>query len=398
MKLENDVNNKNQFDRYAPTLFVLISVTALLIARGAFFGYQSGDYIYFLKPWIEEYQTMTFLEGLGTKVGTYNPPYMYLLNIISRFNVSDLIVIKIISVFFDFLMAYFVMKIVALRTNRINVHIFAFLLTLSLPTVVLNSAMWGQCDSIYAAFAIGSVYFGLTGQSRKCYAFMALALAFKLQAVFLLPMLPMFVIANKIKLKDCYMFFAVYLAALLPAIVAGMPLYDALFSYVSQANYYSWLNLNMINIWRFVENVEYNSFRTAGIYMTGVAVLALMYFTYINRARLINTVDFVRLAYLFAVIIPFMLPKMHDRYYFMADILAVGIFFYDKRRWYVPAVTVICSFISYAYFLMFRVELIEYRYAVIVLFIVIILVLRDYIISLRTDISSSEPEIDLTPK
>jgi Gpi18-like mannosyltransferase len=245
--------------------------------------------------------------------------------------------------------------------------------------------MWGQCDSIYAAFAIGAVYFGLTKQSKSAYAFMALALSFKLQAVFLLPILPMFVIANKIKLKDCYMFFAVYLATLLPAILAGMPLNDALFGYVTQANYYNRLNLNIINIWLFVGNVDYDSFRTAGIYMTGVAVLGLMYFTYINRARLVNTVDFVRLAYLFAIIMPFMLPKMHDRYYFMADILAVTLFFYDKRRWYVPAVTVLCSFLAYTYFLMFGHETIDFRYAAIALFVVIMIVLRDYIISLRCD-------------
>jgi len=377
-------NNLDRFDKYAPTVFILISVAALMVARGAFFGYQSGDYIYFLKPWIEEYRSMTFFEGLGTKVGTYNPPYMYLLNIISRMNLPDLTVIKIISVFFDVLLAYFVMRIVALRTDRVNVHIFSFLLILSLPTVVLNSAMWGQCDSIYAAFAVGSVYFGLTKQSKKAYAFMALAVTFKLQAVFLLPILPMFVITNKIRFRDCYMFFAVYLATLLPAIIAGMPIYDALFSYVSQASYYSSLNLNMINIWRFVEQVNYESFRTAGIFMTGVAVLGLMYFTYVNRKRLVNTVDFVRLAYLFAVIMPFMLPKMHDRYYFMADILAVAVFFYDKRRWYVPAVTVLCSYVSYAYFLMFWAELLDYRYAVIALFVVIMIVLRDYIISLRS--------------
>jgi len=392
MQPEN--NPKNQIDKNAPAIFVLISVTALLIARGAFFGYESGDYIYFLKPWVEELRSMTFIEGLGTKVGTYNPPYMYILNIISRLNVSDLLLIKIVSVFFDFLMAYFVMKIVSLKTKSLNMQIFAFLLTLSLPTVVLNSAMWGQCDSIYAAFAIGSVYYGLRERSKTAYAFMALAISFKLQAVFLLPILPMLIITNKIRLKDCYMFFVVYLATLLPAIFAGMPVDVALFSYIDQANYYSSLNLNMINIWRFVERVDYDSFRVAGIYMTGVAVLGLMYFTYVHRARLVNTVDFVRLAYLFAIIMPFMLPKMHDRYYFMADVLAVAIFFFDKRRWYVPAVTVICSYISYAYFLMFWVELVDYRFAAFALFVVIIIVLRDYIMSLRADPNEPTQQIE----
>jgi len=377
--------NQNQVNITIAFLFTLISVIALMIARSALFYYESGDYLFFLKLWVEEYREMTFLEGLGTKVGTYNPPYMYILNIIARINLSDLVQIKIVSIFFDFILAYFVMKIVSLKTDRLNMHILAFLMTFALPTVIINSAMWGQCDSIYASFAIGSIYFGLRGKSKLAYSFMALALSFKLQAVFLLPVLPMFVLTNKIKLKDCYMFFVVYIATLLPAVFAGMPVSDALFAYFIQANYYSSLNLNMINIWRFVGNVEYEYFRTAGIYMAGFVVLALMYFTYVNRARLIHNVDFIRLAYLFAIIIPFTLPKMHDRYYYMADILSVTVFLFDKRRWYVPVVTIICSYITYAFFIMFGIELIDYRLAVIALFAVIIIVLRDYVISLSTE-------------
>jgi Gpi18-like mannosyltransferase len=382
--------NLSRFDKLAPYIFVFVSVTALLAARISLFFYQSGDYVHFLKIWIEEYRTMTFLEGLATTVSNYNPPYMYLLNIISRINAPDLVLVKIISVFFDLLIAYFAMKIVALKTNRLNMQILAFILTFAIPTVILNSAMWGQCDSIYAAFAIGSFYFGLAKRSKMSYAFMALAISFKLQAAFLLPVLPIFIITKNIKLKDCYIFLAVYLATLLPAILSGMPPGEALFAYVGQAGYYSRLSLNMVNIWRFVylpDNLVplfYDGFAAAGFFITGVAVLGLMYFTYVNRSRLINTVDFVRLAYLFAIIIPFMLPKMHDRYYFIADILAVTLFLFDKRRWYVPVVTIFCSLISYEFFLIYwtGTEVIEYKYFVVVLLVVILLVLRDYVKSL----------------
>jgi len=297
---------------------------------------------------------------------------------------------KIVSVFFDFILAYFVMKIVSLKTNRFNMQILAFVLTFAIPTVLLNSAMWGQCDSIYAAFAIGSLYFALAKRSKMSYAFMALALSFKLQAALLLPILPIFVVTKNIRFRDCYIFFAVYLATLLPAIIAGMPLNEALLTYVEQAGYYNRLNLNIVNIWRFVylpndlSRVFYESFVIAGVFMTVVAVLGLMYFTYVNRSRLINTVDFVRLAYLFAILIPFMLPKMHDRYYFMADVLSVTLFLYDKRRWYVPVITIFCSLISYEHFLLYwtATEVIEYKYFVVVLLFVILLVLRDYVKSL----------------
>ena len=36
-----------------------------------------------------------------------------------------------------------------------------FFLTLLLPTVLLNGAFWGQCDSIYGALAVWSLVFAL---------------------------------------------------------------------------------------------------------------------------------------------------------------------------------------------------------------------------------------------
>jgi Gpi18-like mannosyltransferase len=353
-----------------------------MIARGALFYYESGDYIYFLRPWIEQYRTMSFIEGLSTRVSNYNPPYTYILNIISKINYSDLFLIKIISVTFDLILAYFVMKIVSLKTTSINMHILAFMLTFAIPTVMLNGAMWGQCDSIYSALAVGSVYFGLSKRSKHAYAFMALAISFKLQAAFLLPMLPVFVCLKKIKLKDAYIFLLVYMATLLPAILAGMSIDGTILAYYSQVNYFSSLNMNAVNIWRFVDNVEYDNFLTMGLYTTGAAVLGLMYFSFVHRERLKENTDIVRLAYLFAVIMPFMLPKMHDRYYFMADALSVAVFLFDKRRWYVPVVTISCSYLTYAYFLMSGITLFDYKTAAIALFVIIIIVLQDYVKSL----------------
>jgi len=389
MQNQKNVNTPFISDKHALILFTLICVVALLVVRGALFYYRSGDFIWFLQPWVEEYRTMTFIEGLRTNVGTYNPPYMYILNIIARINISELYLIKVVSVIFDFFLAYFVMKIVSLKTTSANMKALAFLATFAIPTVILNGSMWGQCDSIYATFAIGSFYFGLRGRSKMSYAFMALAFSFKLQAVFLLPMISVFIFMNRLRLRDCYVFFVVYIATLMPAIIAGMPIADALLAYVVQANFYNMLNLNIVNMWRFFEHVPYENFRLAGIYFAGFAVLSLMYFTYVNRKRLIKTVDYVRLAYLFAVIMPFLLPKMHDRYYFIADVLAVVVFFYDKRRWYVPVVTIACSFIAYAFFLMFGVELLDYRLAAFVLLVVIIIVLRDFVMSIYP--SKNEP-------
>jgi len=327
---------------------------------------------------------MTFFEALGAKVGNYNPPYMYILNIIARIGFADLYLIKTVSVLFDILVAYFVMKLVSLRTESVHLHILAFVLAFAIPTVVLNSSMWAQCESIYTAFALGAVYFAYLGRGRTAYAFIALALSFKLQAAFILPVFAVFVITGKIRLRDCYMFFAVYFAMLFPALIAGAPIAGLLKIYATQTVTYNFLTLNAINVWQLVGAVDFSSFVTAGIFTCALAILGLLYFIYVNRARLTETVDFIRLTYLFVVIAPFLLPKMHDRFFYMADVLSLVVFLFDKRRWYVPVVTILCSYTVYAWFLMEWTTLFDYKLAALALLTVIFIVLRDFVISLSS--------------
>ena len=374
--------NLNFDNDFVAPLFAITAVVALLIVRGALFYFESGDYLWAFRLWVDEFRGMTFFQALGSNVGNYNPPYMYILNIISRIGISDLYLIKAVSIIFDFIIAFFVMKLVSLRTKSRNMHILAFVLAFAIPTVVINSSMWGQCDSIFAAFALGSIYFALSERSKLAFAFIAIALSIKLPAAFILPMFAVFVMVKKIRLRDCYVFFLTYIAMLLPAIIAGRSLGDIFSVYFGQPGTFLSLNMNIVNIWRFIGDVEFANFRLAGLFIAGAAVLGLLYFTYVNRKNLVQTVDFIRLAFLFAAIVPFLLPQMHDRYFYMADVLSLVVFLYDKRRWYVPVVTVFCSYLAYVYYLLDFTVLLDYRYAAIALFVVIIIVLRDYVTSL----------------
>ena len=51
------------------------------------------------------------------------------------------------------------------------------------------------------------------------------------------------------------------------------------------------------------------------------------------------------------LIVPFVLPKMHQRYFFPADILSVAFGFYFPKYFYVPIILNLVSFFSYQYFL-----------------------------------------------
>ncbi len=62
-----------------------------------------------------------------------------------------------------------------------------YTLVLALPTVILNSSAWGQADSIYTAWLMVALWHLLNHQNNRALVFFGVALAFKLQAILLLP-------------------------------------------------------------------------------------------------------------------------------------------------------------------------------------------------------------------
>ncbi|MBR1470024.1 MAG: DUF2029 domain-containing protein, partial [Lachnospiraceae bacterium] len=90
---------------------------------------------------------------------------------------------------------------------------------LFLPTVVMNSSMWGQCDSIYSSFCILALIFLLKKSYRRAYIMLGIAFSFKLQTVFIIPF---FLTYYSVK-KDHSIF--LYLWTVLVLELSGIPSY-----------------------------------------------------------------------------------------------------------------------------------------------------------------------------
>jgi len=71
---------------------------------------------------------------------------------------------------------------------------------------------------------------------------------------------------------------------------------------------------------------------------------------------------FVKLCLLCVILIPYVLPQMHDRYFFLADVVSViAVFAVRSRKYlYVSAAMILVSFMSYWWFLFGRDPLIPY--------------------------------------
>ena len=95
-------------------------------------------------------------------IGNYNIPYLYFLAFFSYLPVKDLYLIKSLSIFFDIILAYSVCMTVSLFCNNRWLRICSFFAVLLWPTVILNGAYWGQCDSIYTSLALLGIYCALS--------------------------------------------------------------------------------------------------------------------------------------------------------------------------------------------------------------------------------------------
>ncbi|NCC69274.1 MAG: conjugal transfer protein TraL, partial [Clostridia bacterium] len=170
----------------------VVAAAALTVAafglRYAFLSHETLDYTTFLAKWVQFFRDNGGFSALSHSVGNYNVPYLYFLSAFSYSDVNDLYLIKLLSVFFDVVLAWASMRLAGRFTKSVWRRLTAFFVVMLWPSVVLNGAYWGQCDSIYAAFAVLSVYFALDKKPAFSMICIAVSFAFKLQAVFIMPL------------------------------------------------------------------------------------------------------------------------------------------------------------------------------------------------------------------
>ncbi len=325
-----------------------------LFARIALLPSVSDDFAEYLTPWLTEIRKMPGATSLAADIGNYNMPYFYLLFGIGKLlsPMWDMYAIKGVSILFDCVLAYFAMLLVLRKYPRKRVGAATFFAALLVPSILVNGAMWGQCDSIFTAFALGGLYYGLEKKSRTSWAFFAIALSFKLQSVFLLPMLLVLLMAKRIRLRDVWAFPTTFVALLLPAMLAGKSFLNCITIYWRQANTYSQLSMLAPSVFAWLpEGARSNiPVTAAGIFAAGSVTLGLLLYLFRRKERL-DDENMVDVAYLFALLIPFLLPLMHERYFYAADAMALIYLFYKPRRWYIPTLTCSASFLCHTAYL-----------------------------------------------
>jgi Gpi18-like mannosyltransferase len=336
----------------ALTVGAIILVGAAL--RLAFLNVVSPDAHYYLLPWFEQLSaggahalqdTLTGL--LGNTNANYAPPYYYLLWFATYFvgTVPPLWLIKFVSFCFDPLGAFFAYKIVRLTLSKRKAT-FAAALVFSAPTAIMNDGWFGQCDMIWTSLVLGSLYFNLQRKYAISIAFFALAFSFKAQAIFFTPFLFMFFVRGEIKFWTFGIAPLVYAAMLLPAIMLGVYWRDAATTYIRQGDAYHWLSSNAPNLYYFFADHFYTQGLLIGLALATFSCLYLAVLPRFYRVSL-DTGAQVLAATTFLALSPFLLPKMHDRYFFAADMTSILLAINIPRLWAIPVILQISSFSAY---------------------------------------------------
>jgi len=157
-----------------------------------------------------------------------------------------------------------------------------------------------------------------------------------------------FLFTRRIRLRHLPLFPAVYALVVLPAVLLGKPLLETLTLYFSQAGSIgSGLNYNSSSMFAFFPGSANVAFWSkAGIILAFLFMFAVLGWLYGERKHVNYNVIYAA-ALLLAVGIPFILPHMHDRYFFIADVLALGFGVIFPKLFAVPILVQFASLLGY---------------------------------------------------
>jgi Gpi18-like mannosyltransferase len=289
--------------------------------------------------------------ALGQGFASYTPVYLYLLTLITYTGpfIPKVIGIKLIPIFFDGLSAVMVYKLVELKYGKTRRPLFAALAFLLLPSVILNSSVWGQVDSIYTFFLLACLVFLLKGKIKSALIFFSIALTFKLQAVFFIPFLAVLSLRRIIPWRWYFFVPLVYLVLAFPAILAGRAWSDVLMIYSRQADTFVKWSMYAPNPYLFVPGSVDQANLPIFLLIAGL-LIAVWIWLAVRRSLADNSAILI-CALASVSVVPYVLPRMHERYFYPLDVLALVIAFYQPKLWFLPVLSQISSILTYSLYL-----------------------------------------------
>lgn len=311
----------------------------------------TDDWLMYWDPWISDIKEMGF-SYLATDRYDYTPTFIYILWVISKLPMNPMTAYKGLHCILDFVAAAILGKMIYKVTGSRRKGVLSYGLFLIVPTIWANSALWAQCDIIFMTFLLLCFYYLFADRPCRAMFFYGMAFVFKLQSLFIFPFLVILWVNKKVDLKHFLWIPALYFLSIVPAWIAGRPLMELINIYMAQGAQDVWsLSIKWPNIYQIIGNqfllLEYAS---AGTWLILGILMVIMFAMAQKRYRITNEF-IVQMALFFAILTPWFLPHMHERYGCVADILAIIYAMMNRKKFYFPLVQILVSFNSYMAYL-----------------------------------------------
>ncbi len=284
----------------------------------------------------------------------YPPGYMYVLYIIgmlrSFFKLTHesavfTALIKLPAIIFDITTVIFVYKTALTKLGKNSALIIALFFAAN-PAIILNSAVWGQVDSIYTLLVVSSVYYLTRKDYTPSLMIFTAAVLIKPQALIFTPL---YIYAAYSLLKESryskdsfaligkYLFMCLFmLIALMIPFTKGLDFKPIINQYMSTIKSYPYATLNAYNFYAFVganwvpaDNpfliATYSQMGIIFILLSVGLVCFLLYkraevSDYFYAGALLNTLTFM-----FSI-------KMHERYIYPTILLLLMSYVFNRDR------------------------------------------------------------------
>lgn len=315
---------KKFFNKYKLELIYTTIFLISMLFRIFFMNIKSDDYLLFLSNWWNKINEYGGFNSLKYIIGDYPDSYMFLLCIGASITKNSLIFIKVLSTAFDILIFLFGYKIIE-HFSKESANKYSWILIL-LPGILVNSAILGQCDSIYTAFVLAFIYNILKNHNKLALSFFGIAISFKLQSLFIAPVILYLIATKKIKIYDLFFIILGFILPFIPSILIGKGLIENIKILMFQTSEYNYFVKSCPNMYSLLL-LNYKQINTLLKYSIAIIVGIIAIFISLHKYKDgYNNTTFIYKSFLISSIVVFLLPSMHDRYFYLANIL--GILYY----------------------------------------------------------------------
>jgi Gpi18-like mannosyltransferase len=306
--------------------------------------------------WYQHIVTHGRWASLEGSYANYSPPYLYILSFVSLFagNTSQVVMVKLAQVpglIAGACLFWSICRKLGCSQTRSLLAAWLFLVA---PEVFLNTLLWGQCDMLHTACLLGMVRLLLSKRPGWAMLVFGMALAFKLQAIFAGAVIAALFLSGEVPLWASLCIPLGYVTMLVPAWQAGRPWKQLLLIYNQQYQFQTVLAVNVANPHQLLSHFSQNHLRIVypaldyGGLLTALSIsIWLVYYLAKSPWRLTGQRLVLALA---ATLLmePYVLPKMHDRYFFAGDIMVLLLVMVRPTLW-LPSILLQISALIVAY-------------------------------------------------